>query len=174
MVTDGGPGLDGTPDRRSVDKRVYPLLDGPIGTMATISPAAGDTSQPYPVLVMDASSTPSTSLSSEGRSALFRRRERLRARLGEMEHEFRSMVEASAGSNADDEHDPEGATIAFERAQLGALIDGARRHLAEMDAALARWAAGCYGVCERCAEPIGELRLTARPAARVCISCAEH
>ena len=32
------------------------------------------------------------------------------------------MVAASRDSNADDEHDPEGATIAFERAQLRAIL----------------------------------------------------
>jgi len=37
---------------------------------------------------------------------------------------------------------------------------------------LARLAAGSYGVCERCGQPIGEARLAARPAAVLCIGCA--
>lgn len=90
----------------------------------------------------------------------------------EMELDFRAMVEASVGSNADDEHDPEGATVAFERAQLAALIESARRHLDELEAALARRHAGGYGTCEGCGKAIGELRLGARPAARRCIRCA--
>ena len=79
---------------------------------------------------------------------------------------------ASRDTNADDEHDPEGATIAFERSQIGALARQARSRLDEIDAALARVAAGTYGVCESCGLPIGEERLAARPAARTCIRCA--
>ena len=39
------------------------------------------------------------------------------------DREFRNLVDAGDGTNIDDEHDPEGATIAFERAQVAALID---------------------------------------------------
>jgi RNA polymerase-binding transcription factor DksA len=86
--------------------------------------------------------------------------------------EFDAVVAASRASNADDEHDPEGATIAFERQQVVALLDAARRRLAEVDAALARRAAGRYGICESCGRPIAPERLAARPAARTCIACA--
>jgi DnaK suppressor protein len=86
--------------------------------------------------------------------------------------EFDQVVAASKSSNADDEHDPEGATIAFERQQTAALLEQARRRLTEIDAALARREAGDYGVCETCGRPIGAERLEARPAARTCIDCA--
>jgi RNA polymerase-binding transcription factor DksA len=82
------------------------------------------------------------------------------------------IVAASEGSNADDEHDPEGATIAFERSQIGALVRQVELHLAEIDAAVVRVNLGTYGTCERCGKPIGEERLTARPVARTCIACA--
>jgi DnaK suppressor protein len=82
------------------------------------------------------------------------------------------VVAASRSSNADDEHDPEGATIAFERQQLAALLDQARRRLADVEAALERRAAGGYGICESCGRPIAPERLAARPAARTCIDCA--
>jgi RNA polymerase-binding protein DksA len=85
---------------------------------------------------------------------------------------FDDLVAASASSNADDEHDPEGATIAFERQQVVALLDAARQRLADVEAALARRDAGGYGVCETCGRPIGAERLAARPAARTCIDCA--
>ncbi|MPQ96712.1 TraR/DksA family transcriptional regulator [Modestobacter sp. I12A-02628] len=75
-------------------------------------------------------------------------------------------------SNADDEHDPEGATIAFERQQAAALLDQARRRLVEVDEALARAAAGAYGRCAECGGPIGTERLAARPHARTCVACA--
>lgn len=94
------------------------------------------------------------------------------ARLAQLTRDFDGVVAASRDSNADDEHDPEGATIAFERSQTGALVDQARRHLTEVDAALVRIAAGTYGTCERCGEPIAAGRLEARPVARTCITCA--
>jgi RNA polymerase-binding transcription factor DksA len=86
--------------------------------------------------------------------------------------EFDEVVAASRSSNADDEHDPEGATIAFERQQVVALLAQARARLADVEAALARRDAGGYGVCESCGRPIAAERLAARPAARTCIDCA--
>jgi RNA polymerase-binding transcription factor DksA len=82
------------------------------------------------------------------------------------------IIAASAESNADDEHDPEGATIAFEREQLSALLRQARGRLADLDRALEQLDEGTYGVCESCGQPIAPERLAARPAARTCITCA--
>lgn len=79
------------------------------------------------------------------------------------------VVAAAQGSNIDDEHDPEGATIAFERAQLQSLIAQGHSRLAEIDAALERLSAGSYGVCEACGEPISAERLAARPTASRCV-----
>jgi DnaK suppressor protein len=93
-------------------------------------------------------------------------------RLTGLTRDFDTVVAASRDTNADDEHDPEGATIAFERSQIGALARQARHHLDEIDAAVARLEAGTYGTSERCGTPIGEERLAARPAARTCIRCA--
>ena len=93
-------------------------------------------------------------------------------RLAALTDDFDKLVAASHGSNADDEHDPEGATIAFERSQLDALVQQARTHLIEIDAASARLAGGTYGACERCERPIPEDRLRARPTARTCVNCA--
>lgn len=93
-------------------------------------------------------------------------------RLADLTDDYGAVVAASRDTNADDEHDPEGATIAFERSQVGALVRQARRHLEEVDAAERRLAAGTYGTCERCGEPIAEGRLEARPVARHCITCA--
>jgi DnaK suppressor protein len=93
-------------------------------------------------------------------------------RLTGLTRDFDTVVAASRDTNADDEHDPEGATIAFERSQIGALARQARHHLDEIDAAVARLEAGTYGTCEQCGTPIGEERLAARPAARTCLRCA--
>lgn len=101
-------------------------------------------------------------------------RQQTLARLASLTGDFDSVVAASLDTNADDEHDPEGATIAFERSQIGALIGQVRHHLAEIDAAAARLDAGTYGVCERCGQAIGTARLEALPAARPCFTCASR
>ncbi len=92
--------------------------------------------------------------------------------LAVLERDFAAVVAASGDSNADDEHDPEGATIAFERAQLDSSITELRGQLAQLDAALERVAAGTYGICEVCGLPIPPERLEARPAARTHVACA--
>ncbi|MFJ2517861.1 TraR/DksA family transcriptional regulator [Cellulosimicrobium cellulans] len=94
------------------------------------------------------------------------------ARQEALRAEVAGIVEASRDSNADDEHDPDGATIAFERAQVDALARDAAARVEEVDAALARLDAGTYGVCEACGQPIADGRLEARPTARTCVACA--
>ena len=59
-----------------------------------------------------------------------------------LERAFQAVVDASESSNADDEHDPEGATIAFERSQLAAQLALARAGVAEVDEALRPGRAG--------------------------------
>jgi DnaK suppressor protein len=96
----------------------------------------------------------------------------VRAQIARLGRDLAGVVAASEGSNADDEHDPEGATIGFERAQLAALLDAARRREADVEHVLRRLADGGYGTCEVCGEPIGAERLVARPSARTCVRCA--
>jgi RNA polymerase-binding transcription factor DksA len=92
--------------------------------------------------------------------------------LHELRGDFASVVDASRDSNADDEHDPEGATIAFERQQVDALIRRSLERIDEVGEALRRVDVGTYGVCARCARPIDPARLEARPTARSCVHCA--
>jgi DnaK suppressor protein len=95
-------------------------------------------------------------------------------RLAELERDFAAIVtsarEGSAGG--DDEHDPEGATIAFERQHIAALAAQARDHLAAIDAAVAKIDSGVYEICDMCGGEIGEERLAARPASLICVRCA--
>ena len=93
-------------------------------------------------------------------------------RLVQLRRDFAAIVAASADSNADDEHDPEGSTIAFERAQIDALIEQAELHFAEIESAQRRIDAGTYGQCEACGRSIAAARLEARPIARTCVACA--
>jgi RNA polymerase-binding transcription factor DksA len=83
-----------------------------------------------------------------------------------------SMADAMTSSNADDEHDPEGATLAFERAQTAALLSQSQSRVAEIDQALQRHERGSYGICKKCGEAIPAERLAARPAAQTCLRCA--
>ena len=103
--------------------------------------------------------------------ALHAEQARERRRLDDLRADYQGFVEASRDTNADDEHDPEGATIAFERSQVGALVDQVSARLAEVDAALGRVAAGTYGVCESCGRAIASERLEVRPTARTCVRC---
>jgi DnaK suppressor protein len=105
------------------------------------------------------------------RSLLAAERERTEARLAALQKDFDAIV-SSAGAAADDEHDPEGSSTAFDRQHVAALIAAARAHLAEIARAAARIEDGSYGTCQRCGRPIGAERLAARPATATCITCA--
>jgi RNA polymerase-binding transcription factor DksA len=94
------------------------------------------------------------------------------AAISALTRDFDGIVDAACAVGTDDEHDPEGATIAFERAQVASLLERARGRLANVDLALARIEDGSYGSCQRCGQPITAERLTARPAASTCIRCA--
>ncbi|WP_411020063.1 TraR/DksA family transcriptional regulator, partial [Salmonella sp. s32443] len=86
-----------------------------------------------------------------------------------LQQQLDAMIEASRDDNADDEHDPEGQTIAYERSQLSAMTGQAREQLREIEAALERVRSGTYGVCEVCGRSIAAGRLEARPTARTCV-----
>jgi len=106
------------------------------------------------------------------RDTLRHLRDAASAEVETLARDLRGLIDASRSSNADDEHDPEGATIAFERAQLSALLAAQRRHVTDLDDALRRLDEGGYGRCARCGHPIAAERLAALPSARVCVGCA--
>jgi DnaK suppressor protein len=96
----------------------------------------------------------------ESHALLVEQRAALCAHLTQLTHDMTVLIEASRDSNADDEHDPEGQTIAFERAQLSAMTDQTREHLQEVDAAIERIAVERMG-CAKCVA-----RRSTRPACR--------
>jgi DnaK suppressor protein len=106
------------------------------------------------------------------RASLAAQRDRAHERAEALARQFEVIVEATAQTNTDDEHDPEGATIGFERAQVGALRDQALARLAELEAAERRLGTDAYGRCERCGAAIPHERLLARPDTRWCRRCA--
>jgi RNA polymerase-binding transcription factor DksA len=89
---------------------------------------------------------------------------------------MRTDLEGLAGearnANADDEHDPEGSTLAYERARIAAPLAEAESNLDNLEWGLDRLAEGTYSVCEGCGEEIATERLAALPATRVCFECA--
>jgi DnaK suppressor protein len=84
------------------------------------------------------------------------------------------IVESSTWTTHDDEHDPEGVTIAFERAQVTGLLATTSEELAALDAAAGRIADGTYGTCQSCGDPIAPERLEILPATTTCIRCADR
>lgn len=100
----------------------------------------------------------------ERRLRALRRRDALRG-------DFDDMVERSSDASRDDEHDPEGATIGFERVQVAALVSAAEQELIEIDRAVERVRAGTHGRCETCDREIPTERLRACPATRTCVGC---
>lgn len=106
------------------------------------------------------------------RRALLAERDTIRRQLAAVTSDFDDVVAAASDVATDDEHDPEGSMIAYERARTAALAEQARTHLADIERALSRLDGGDYARCERCGGDIGSARLQARPTARRCIDCA--
>jgi DnaK suppressor protein len=101
-------------------------------------------------------------------------REQALGQIAELERDFAAIVASAADGSAggDDEHDPEGATVAFERQHVAALLAQARAHVEAIDAALGKLDSGVYEICDMCGDPIGAERLAVRPAALSCVRCA--
>jgi RNA polymerase-binding transcription factor DksA len=106
------------------------------------------------------------------RALLHEERTAALTRLQALSSELDDIVTASINSNNDDEHDPEGATIAFERTRVATLLARTRAYLEDLDRAQTRLATGTYSECERCGAQIDSDRLAARPTASTCIDCA--
>jgi RNA polymerase-binding transcription factor DksA len=86
--------------------------------------------------------------------------------------QIEALAEQQALTTHDDEHDPEGVTIGFERAQILGLLAGAREEIAALARAASRLRAGTYGRCLNCGYEIPDARLEALPAAETCLDCA--
>jgi DnaK suppressor protein len=93
-------------------------------------------------------------------------------RFSEFDDAMAQVRAARSDAAADEEHDPEGPTMTQEWSQRSAVLADARAELTEIDHALARIAAGTYGICARCGNRITVARLDARPTAELCIDCA--
>jgi DnaK suppressor protein len=96
--------------------------------------------------------------------------EELRADIARAEAELAS---GNASEGAGDDPADAGAKT-YEREREIALTLNARDLLAQNERAIARIAAGTYGVCESCHKPIGKERLQAFPRATLCVACKQR
>lgn len=108
----------------------------------------------------------------ELKAALVDELERAHRRLAGLERDLAAIVEAVDSDNVDDEHDPEGATLGFERAQVITLRNQTAVRIEELEQSRARLDAGTADSCEVCGATIGRERLLARPGTRRCRACA--
>ena len=85
----------------------------------------------------------------------------------------RNELEAiGVDSSTSDSGFADSGQVTAERGEIDALVGSLQETLSDVDNALTKIDAGTYGLCEECAKPIGEPRLEAMPAARLCIACA--
>ncbi len=107
----------------------------------------------------------SESTLSDLRASLEQERSDLRARLAEM-----GLL--SGGELSFDQNFADSSQVTAERGEVEALAGNLRESLTDVDAALVKLDNGTFGVCESCGEPISPDRLEAKPAARLCMTCA--
>ncbi|WP_231442153.1 TraR/DksA family transcriptional regulator [Brevibacterium zhoupengii] len=86
--------------------------------------------------------------------------------------DIKDLAAAREGDNSDDEHDPEGSTLAFERSQAETLLRQSEERLTSIAEAVERLDEGTFGICTSCGNPIPEVRLEIRPYAPTCVACA--
>jgi RNA polymerase-binding transcription factor DksA len=97
----------------------------------------------------------------------------LRAQLvAERDRVYDQLAELGVSRDSYDEGFADSGQVTAERSEVEALVGTLQETLTDIDAALAKFEQGTYGQCESCGGPIGEARLEAMPAARLCIKCA--
>jgi DnaK suppressor protein len=96
----------------------------------------------------------------------------LNAEIAKAESDIAERMGDAVADAGDDPADAGAKT--FQREQDLALTQNARELLAQNERALARIAAGTYGVCESCGKAIGKGRLQAFPRATLCVECKQR
>jgi RNA polymerase-binding protein DksA len=107
----------------------------------------------------------------EVRGVLVDEIEQHRVELKLAEDELDDLLRASGDGAGDDQADA-GAKTA-EREHEISVAANARASLRQAEHALEQLEAGTYGMCENCGNPIGKLRLQARPRATLCMTCQQ-
>jgi DnaK suppressor protein len=98
--------------------------------------------------------------------------ERTARRVASLEAIVAAIVEGSELTSTDDEHDPEGATIAYERAQASALLRQARADREALVMTRRQLDEGRQMVCAVCGSDIDLERVAALPTTTRCVRCA--
>jgi RNA polymerase-binding protein DksA len=105
------------------------------------------------------------------REELTRELARIERQVATLQSSIADVLRDSGDGAGDDTADT--GSKAFEREQEMTLLANTRESLFQTEHALRRIAAGTYGSCESCGQPIGKLRLQAFPRATQCVSCKQ-
>lgn len=107
--------------------------------------------------------------------------DRFRVSLGALRQDLRTQLQDQGADPDDDvvstQFDAGFADTAHataERDRVLALIERLRDQLAAVEVALAKVAAGTYGVCENCGNDISLERLEALPYSTLCMTCKQQ
>ena len=73
-----------------------------------------------------------------------------------------------------DQNFADSSQVTAERGEFEAVSGSLQGSLDEVNDALAKFDTGTYGLCEGCGQAITPARLEAKPAARLCIDCANR
>ncbi len=106
------------------------------------------------------------------RSRIRIERDRLLALVDSLTAIVDELTDAADANPPDDEHDPEGHTIAFERSQLTSRRNEYLRTIAALGVAEDRLDEAQAEFCESCGEPIPLERRLAVPTTSQCVTCA--
>ncbi len=98
--------------------------------------------------------------------------ERTVRQIAALEAAVDAIVEGAELTSTDDEHDPEGATIAYERAQASALLRQARRDGDALVITRRQLAEGRTVICSVCGCDVDLERVAALPTTTRCVRCA--
>jgi RNA polymerase-binding transcription factor DksA len=100
----------------------------------------------------------------------------LRAQLEEEQARIRSqlaqMGHGGGAAMSFDEGFADSGQVTAERGEVEALAGSLLETLEDVEHALGKFETGGYGTCESCGQAIPEARLEAKPAARLCMTCA--
>jgi RNA polymerase-binding protein DksA len=107
----------------------------------------------------------------EVRRALQGDAERLRGEISVADRDVQTLMRDHGEGAGNDQADVGSNT--FERDHEMAIAAQHRHMLHQVERALSRIKAGTYGVCERCGNPIGKMRLMAFPRATLCVTCKQ-
>jgi RNA polymerase-binding transcription factor DksA len=103
------------------------------------------------------------------RKALIRLRQRILFDLGMLSNEALRASDPDVDSDSVADH----GSDAYERNLTLGLMEHDSKRIREIDDAMAIMAAGSYGACQLCTNPIPLARLEALPFACTCVSCQE-